>query len=282
MKYLTLTSSLLLLLPILIINNNQSQAKKTFKRENDPEYQRVYCDEKKLSWDFYCDEDQLVKQAEEKTKNKTKKQNNPQDQKTLTPYQEVLAIREKLQNLHAKSILEPTEKNIYQYEMFKLEQLNTVSTLTQATQRVYWKYPELNYSLKRPVESLGKRVWLDDRRKEIENNLYNLKNEYVLLYFFQSTCSICLKFSPLIKQLTDKYQIPIRAISLNGKSSKSFPNARVNKGEAKRLNITAVPTLLLFKRKNKEILPIGTGFIAIAELKERIYLLTKVKVGDDY
>ena len=242
----------------------------------DRESKTRYCDELELGWHFYCDEEE-IQEVE-----KPQPQNQVIAPKELTPYEEVLKIREKLQNLHAQTLLEPTEENIYNYEKFKLEQIKRVSYTTQATQRLYWKNPELNYLLKRPTSTIGKRNWLDDRNANIKSTIADLNKNYGLIYFFRSDCSVCAKFSPLLKDFTQRNNINIRAISVNGQANKTFPNAKMDRGESANLDVRVVPTLFLFNSKTKEISPIGSGFMAMDTLEERIYLLTKVKVGDDY
>jgi hypothetical protein len=40
--------------------------------------------------------------------------------------------------------------------------------------------------------------------------------------------------------------------------------------------------LYLYDKELKKLVEIGSGFLAKATISERIYLLTQVKVGDDY
>ena len=86
----------------------------------------------------------------------------------------------------------------------------------------------------------------------------------------------------MVKQFSDDYSINIRAVSIDGGSTPSFKDYKIDSGESKALNVTAVPTLFLYENSTKEIIPIGSGFIARDNLSERIYLLTQVKTGDDY
>lgn len=141
----------IMVLILLLISSSNSLAKKQLNSS----YENRYCNKLNLGWDFYCDREQ-EKKKEQQVKPPKKKEEKPLaiSPKELTPYQKILEIREELQNLHSLSVLEPTEENIYNYEKFKLKQLNRASLATQATERVWWKYPELNYFLKRPVSTV--------------------------------------------------------------------------------------------------------------------------------
>ena len=249
------------------------------KNQLDSSYENRYCNKLNLGWDFYCD-----KEEQEKKEIEIKKPEKPlaPPPKELTPYEQILQIREKLNNLHALTILEPSEENIYNYEKFKLEQLDRVSLTTQATERVWWKYPELNYLLRRPVSTVAKQSWLDDRSSKIEETLQNLNKQYALIYFFRSDCIICKKFSPIVKSLSDDYQIKIRAVSIDGGKSNSFSDYKKDSGEAAKLGINAVPMLYLYDKNLRKLIEIGSGFLARTEIEERIYLITQVKIGEDY
>lgn len=274
MKPIKKIKLIIITLICLISINNNSFA----QRELNPSYQDRYCNELQLGWDFYCDRESKPEEEEQKQESKTK----PEAPKDPTPYEKILKIREELNNLHAQSVLEPTEENIYNYEKFKLEQLDKASTVAQATERMWWKHPELNYLLKRPTGTVAKKAWLEQRGDNVEDTLTNLSKRYSLIYFFRSDCTICRKFSPTLKGLTDTYQINIRAVSMDGGKSSVFKDYKIDQGESQKLGVTVVPTLFLFDHTEKNILPLGAGFIARTQLEERIHLVTKVKVGDDY
>ena len=243
------------------------------------DYEQRYCKDLQLGWNFYCDDEQIRPQS---NKEPAKTKGEAASSKPLTPQQQVAEIRENLERLHALTVLNPTEKNIYAYERFKLEQLDRVSKVTQATQRVYWKYPELDYSIKRPVSTIGKRVWLDERDAKIEKTIKTLSRNYGLVYFFSSTCPVCKQFSPLLRELTDRYHLNIRAVSTDGGAIPEFRGAKIDRGEAQALAVSVVPTVFLFNTKTKEFIPVGSGFMSESDIKKRIFLLTNVEVGDDY
>ena len=161
-------------------------------------------------------------------------------------------------------------------------QLDKVSFTAQVTERVWWKYPDINYFLKRPVSSVGKRVWLDDRSKSIKQTLSNLNKTHSLIYFFRGDCSVCAHFSPMLKTLSEDYNLNIRAVSVDGGKTTSFKDYKIDNGEAAVLGVSAVPDLFLYDLEAKSINRIATGFVARDELEERIYLSTQVKIGNDY
>ena len=66
------------------------------------------------------------------------------------------ALREDLhQELKAKAILEPTSDNIIAYVRYQREQLDRASTFADVWERAIWQHPDLDYTLQRPVSTLG-------------------------------------------------------------------------------------------------------------------------------
>ena len=108
-----------------------------------------YCRERRLGEWFYC----------EKPKAK------PSDQRAANPSQssaeQLAAISKQLEEMKARAILEPTTENVSAYIAFQREQLNRASSFADMWRRTIWQNPELDYTLQRPVNQLGKRTWLD-------------------------------------------------------------------------------------------------------------------------
>src|SRR3546814_4870959 len=84
------------------------------------------------------------------------------------------AIAKGLDDLKARAILEPSEVNVTAYIRFQREQLDRASMFSDVWQRSMWQNPELDYTLQRPVSTLAKRAWIDNRKAEQEQALRNL------------------------------------------------------------------------------------------------------------
>jgi conjugal transfer pilus assembly protein TraF len=74
--------------------------------------------------------------------------------------------RRNLRELKAKAILEPTPENVTAYIRFQRAQLDRASLFSDVWQRAIWQDPDLDYTLQRPVSTLGKRQWQDSRNAE--------------------------------------------------------------------------------------------------------------------
>src|SRR3546814_2532519 len=69
-------------------------------------------------------------------------------------------------------------------------------------QRSMWQNPELDYTLQRPVSTLAKRAWIDNRKAEQEQALRNLSKRYGIFYFYAQSCGACEIFAPILKSLS--------------------------------------------------------------------------------
>ena len=232
-----------------------------------------YCDERRLGQWFYC------------SKPTPKLQDAP-----VTPPPErsaverLAAITRELDELKARAILDPSEANVIAYVRFQREQLDRASTFSDTWQRALWQTPELDYTLQRPVSSVGKRAWLDNRRADRDAVLANLSQRYGLFYFYAQSCGACDIFSPILRSVADSHNITVMAVSMDGGPSREFPGYVVDAGQRTRMGISGkeTPALVLFDTLTKRIIPVGYGILSADEIMDRIFALTNTKVGSDY
>ena len=136
------------------------------RAETDERQDSFYCAERRLGYWFYC--------------NRPK----PPEQKAPAPAasatSQLDAITATLRELKAKAILEPTPANVTAYIRFQRAQLDRASLFSDVWQRAIWQDPELDYTLQRPVSTLGKRQWQDSRSAERNAAMAQLSERYGL------------------------------------------------------------------------------------------------------
>ncbi len=232
-----------------------------------------YCRERKLGQWFYC------------TKPRTASRPPAQAATPTTSAAERLAaIARQLDELKARAILEPTEANIIAYVRFQREQLDRASTFSDTWQRALWQNPDIDYTLQRPVGTLGKRAWTDNRTADRTRVLATLGQRYGIFYFYAGSCTACDVFAPILRSVADTHRMSVMAVSMDGTPSRQFPGAVVDRGQRARMGVpgTANPALVLFDTQTRQTMPIGFGIMSADEIMERIFVLTNTKVGSDY
>lgn len=230
-----------------------------------------YCRERRLGQWFYC------------TRPK-----DPESRPPLVPQasatERMAAISQQLDELKAKAILEPTEENVIAYVRFQREQLDRASTFSDTWQRSLWQNPDLDYTLQRPVNTVGKRAWLDNRKADRDAVLTTLGQRYGLFYFYAQSCGACEIFGPILRSVADSHGMTVMAVSMDGGPSRDFPNYVVDSGQRARMGVAGsqTPALILFDTATRRTIPVGFGLLSAEEIMDRIFMLTNTKVGSDF
>lgn len=150
-----------------------------------------YCRERKLGTWFYRDRAKRPPVAD-------KARPAPP---MMTATAQLAEVTQRLDELKARAVLEPSEENVTAYIRYQREQLDRASTFSDVWQRTMWQNPDLDYTLQRPVSTLGKRAWLDNRKDEQERVLRQLSQRYGIFYFYAQSCGACEVFAPILKSL---------------------------------------------------------------------------------
>ena len=231
-----------------------------------------YCRERKLGTHFYCD----------------KRRRKPAEATAPPPPVSYAAqlkeLQAKIEESRARAVLAPTPENITAYITVQREQLDRSSFFADMWQRAIWQNPALDYTLQRPVSTLGKRLWSDQRSNDREQLLSGLSKRYGLYYFFAQSCAACDVAGPIVKGFGKSYNMSVLAVSMDGGPTKSFPDYVVNNGQHARLGLTskATPALVLYDTVTHEAVPVGYGIMPSDEIATRIFSLVQLKPGSDF
>lgn len=231
-----------------------------------------YCEKRRLGYWFYCTRPRPAETPE------------PAPPPAASATSQLDAITAQLRELKAKAILEPTPANVTAYIRFQREQLDRASLFSDVWQRAIWQDPELDYTLQRPVSTLGKMQWQDARSAERSAVMAQLGARYGLFYFFAQSCGACEVMSPIVQSVASTWHIAVRAISTDGGPSRHFPNYTVETNQRTRMGLEpkVTPAVVLWDALKGQAIPIGYGVMSADELQDRIYLLTSKEAGRDY
>jgi conjugal transfer pilus assembly protein TraF len=231
-----------------------------------------YCEQRKLGYWFYCARPRPTETPA------------PPPPPAASAISQLDAITAQLRELKAKAILEPTPANVTAYIRFQREQLDRASLFSDVWQRAIWQDPELDYTLQRPVSTLGKMQWQDARSAERNAAMAQLSERYGLFYFFAQSCGACEVMSPIVQSVASTWRIAVRAVSTDGGPSRHFPNYTVETNQRLRLGLEpkVTPAVVLWDAAKNRAIPIGYGVMSADELQDRIYLLTSKEAGRDY
>ncbi len=233
-----------------------------------------------LGWHFYCDREEERQEAAPPPGQPAP----PAVERDTPATDRILALRRALEEARAETILDPTPAKVTAYLRLQQETLQRAAVFSDAFRRTVWATPELDYTLKRPVGALAKRVWSDERRQARDAALARLGERYGLIYLGHAGCAGCKVFGPLLRAFAMRHGLDVLAVSLTGAALEGWPEAVADNGRAARLGLgnAPVPALVLFDTATKRVLPVGFGVLAEDEMAERIFALTALELGHDY
>lgn len=231
-----------------------------------------YCRERNLGQWFYCE------------KPKPKPETAAQVQANIPAAVRLKAISEMLDELKARAILEPTTRNVQAYISYQREQLDRASDFADVWRRAIWQNPELDYTLQRPINALGKKTWTTQRTAQRDAALAAISQRYGVFYFYSSGCAACEVFSPIIRGVSDRFGMTVMAVSIDGGPNAAFPDYLIDTGQFQAMGMAGkqVPALVLFDTVTKQPMPIGYGVMAADDVMDRIFTLTNTEPGSDF
>lgn len=266
---------LLMFLSVFVINifpaSGHSNSNIFFKKTK-------YCLENNLGWKFYCDDE-----ISEEVQKPNDKKENINDGKSYID--ELGKLREQLEETKAKAVLYPTEENVIYYMYLQKMMFDRASLFSDVWRRILWANPELDYTQKRPTSNLGKKVWFIDREKRAMETLRNVNKNYGIFFIYSTSCKFCAEYSKILLDFKRIHNIEIKGISIDGKFLPDWgKDSFTNDGQLEQLGIdySIVPITVLFDTPNQTIIPVGYGLMTHDEIIERIYIITRTKLGEDY
>jgi len=227
-----------------------------------------------LGWHFYCDPDE----AKEPEAPATKAPQAP------SATERIQTMHKALEDARARAVLKPTPENVTSYLRLQQEALQSAANFSDAFRRAVWSNPGLDYTLRRPVGALAKRLWTGERRAEREGVLQALGERYGLIYLGSDRCPGCRVFGPLLRAFALRHGIEVLAVSMTGGPLDGWPGAVPDQGRAARLGIKArvLPAVVLYDTQTRRAIPVSYGVVAEDQLADRIFALTAREVGSDY
>ena len=244
------------------------------------------CDEARFNW--YCDADDETKQTRvapapaptpvpaTAAVPANAKRVELKDIKTAQQMRAELKRREDL------AVMNPSDQNLKEYlQAWQMTQ-EKGAVFADNWRRVVWQTPELDYSLKRPVNNQAIKTYDNQREFNEEQQLRALAKDHGLIFFFRSDCSYCHAMAPLLRQLSQKYGLDVLGVSVDGGGLPDFPNFKDGRAQAKAWGIERIPALFIGSKQTGDKAAIGFGAMAMTDIVNRIFVLTGTKPGDNF
>jgi conjugal transfer pilus assembly protein TraF len=202
----------------------------------------------------------------------------------VTPGQDPQAVlkayQKRLEDAKALAVMDPTPANVKRYMALQQEAMNRAGVFADTWRRVVWSTPELDATLRAPVNRIGLEVRKNENREARDGVIADLARTDGMFWFFRQDCPYCHAQAPILRRFAERYGIDVVPISLDGGLVPEFPNARRDVGWAEALGVTHTPALFMVNPRTREIVPVGFGVLTEEDLKDRIYVVALKRVGE--
>lgn len=217
---------------------------------------------------------------QQKSKPVAEKPKSIQDMKTMAE------INKELDRLKEVAILNPSEKNILSFLEAQNWMFNKSSYFADATQRVVWSNPQVDYNNRSPTANNALINKRERTRKEEQQLAANLSQDYGVFFFFRSDCPYCHEQAPVLKYMQTIYGLPVIPISMDGGRLPEYPSPRADNGISMMVSqgqgVNTFPAIYLVEKKTKQSYPLGTGMVPLDEILSRIRVLTQTQPGQEF
>ena len=127
-------------------------------------------------------------------------------------------------------------------------------------QKTMLYYPEYDYSVTHPTSSIGTKLLDAERAEKSQVAIKTLAKTHGLLFFYRSQNAYDQKQIAVLQDFCARFELPLMAVSVDGKRAPELPGSRLDKGQAEALGVRFFPAILLVSPKTKQILPVAYGF----------------------
>jgi conjugal transfer pilus assembly protein TraF len=194
---------------------------------------------------------------------------------TLSPTEQVQALRKDAEEkLHA-ALMKPTQANIIAYIKAQEKIGDRSEFFAKQWQRVIMTHPELDYSLKHPHSQNALHIYRAQMSENKRIKIKQLAETHGLLFFFRGDCKYCQGFAGVVKNFAQKYNWAVLAVQIGNVGLPEFPQAQLDNGIASNMGITHVPALIAVDPRNNKILPLAYGYTSEDEIENRVNLLVE-------
>ncbi|MGB0906880.1 MAG: conjugal transfer protein TraF [Maricaulaceae bacterium] len=237
-----------------------------------------YCDDRELGGQFYCEipEEEVVEIPD------------PPPGASPSEIKDFNQFKERLAEARAVAVFSGKREDVQAYMKLQKEAADMSTRFMTQYQFIGWQDPSLSYTSAVPIETGAKRVYMAERRREVERHVKGINDRYGMFYFYSNKCPACKQFGPVVKMLSARYDLTVVPIAKKGRESIEWPGTKPDNGIGERVGLygDVTPALVLYDADQDAGVVISYGVVSLESLENRIYMLTrdeKVKFlgGDD-
>lgn len=217
-----------------------------------------------IGWQFY----NLPKKA------KPKKSELPQPQMLqampLSDLEQMKYLQKQLEETKATAIMKPTPENVARYKVYQDYFVEKSTQFSSAWEAMLLKFPQLDYNIKNSFYNATAPIKAVEERKAQSDAIQWVNQQYGVFFFYRGNEPLDNKLAEIVKSFGEQYGLSIIPISIDGKMASSYPQSKLDNGQAMAMGIKHFPALFLVNPKKNEYKPLAYGFITQDDLARRV------------
>ncbi len=168
-----------------------------------------------------------------------------------------------------RAILYPTRENTATFLRWQRFWTDRSSMFSQSFAAAQLSHPELDYNLEYPhYNSMAPFVQSRDQQKR-QDAVAQLAQQYGLFYFYRGSDPIDVQMAGVVADFARTHGISLIPVSVDGQVAASLPQSRPDTGQARTMNITHFPALMLVEPKSRIFRALSYGFMTQDDLSKR-------------
>ena len=231
-----------------------------------------------VGWHWYNEINEIITPEDKKPVQRQSKQ--LKQLKQLTAQEQMIILRQTVEEAKAKAILFPSEENVYAYLQLQNYVVGKAVVFSRVWQKTLLDYPDIDYSVLHPTENNAQHIVYEEEAMRENEAIAVFREKYGLFFFYRGNNALDRELAPTVESFVQENHISLIPVSVDGKILPIFPNSRSDNGQAAQLGISYFPALVLVDPVNRIVKPLRYGFISQSELKRRfLQIATDFKEG---
>lgn len=189
----------------------------------------------------------------------------------------VAQYKKNLEESLAKAWLNPTPNNIKAYQILQKDMLDRSQLFSHVWMQTILGNPELDHTLVVPINQKARHIYLDQEKQRAKELIQSLAKDYGLFFFFRGRCEYCHAFAPIVQAFAKKHRWDVLAISIDGGTCETFPQAIADNGLAQTWNVKILPALFAVNPHTGHVIPVAYGMVSEEDIVSRLMILVDSK-----
>jgi conjugal transfer pilus assembly protein TraF len=192
----------------------------------------------------------------------------PEEHAQESPAFSVAWLR-KLDELRDRAIDEPSDENVAAYMYAQRVMMDKADNFAERVKQVVETDPLLDENNRFPFAVAFRAHLMQAKEEAKQAALRDLATRAGLLVFFRSDCRFCHLQVPGLRHLAERYGFIVKYISLDGRPLPGIADYIRDAGQAGRLRVSIVPTLVLAIPSDTFVV-VSQGYLAQTSLENRL------------